>query len=209
MNLSTTSYSVLSLLSLRDWTSYELAQQMQRTLRFVWPRAERKIYDEPKRLVAAGYATSVTGAVGRRARTTYSITPAGRAALHAWLGTTPQPASLEFEGMLRVLFADQGDLDQLRVSLETVKAQAIEARQRLAELSEELVSNDGGAFPERVHVNALSLRFLIDHHDHQRRWAEWALAETAKWKNTTTPTDAARRRALQVFRDAADPPEGR
>ena len=203
MNLSTTSYSILSLLALRDWTSYELAQQMQRTLHFVWPRAERKIYDEPKRLVAAGFATSEQGAVGRRAKTTYSITPAGRVALRDWLGTPPQPASLEFEGMLRVLFADQGDVEQLRSSIETVKAQAIDARLRLAVLSEGVLENDGGAFPERMHVNALSIRFLIDHHDHLCNWADWALAETASWKDTVTPTESTRRRSRKVFDDAA------
>jgi len=205
MTLSTTSYSILSLLALRDWTSYELAQQMQRTLHFVWPRAERKIYDEPKRLVAAGYATAEKGSVGRRAKTTYAITEAGRGALRDWLGTVPETPSLEFEGMLRVLFADQGDLDQLRGSIEAVKQQAADARDRLAVLSEGLLETDGGAFPERMHVNALSLRFLIDHHAHLCDWAEWALAETASWSNTTSPTPAERRRAQQVFNDAVAP----
>jgi len=202
MSLSTTSYSILSLLALRDWTSYELAQQMQRTLHFVWPRAERKLYDEPKRLVAAGYATAEKGAVGRRSKTTYSITDEGRLALRAWLGTTPEKPSFECEGILRVLFADQGDLGQLRSSLETIRQQAVDARDRLAQMSADVLDHDGGAFPDRLHVNALGIRFLIDHHDHLRDWADWALAETSKWKDTTTLTEAERRRAEQVFGDA-------
>ena len=56
--LSTTSHAILGLLSLRSWTTYELAKQVQRSIGWFWPRAERKLYDEPKRLVAAGLARS-------------------------------------------------------------------------------------------------------------------------------------------------------
>src|SRR5258708_13545323 len=94
--LTTTSYAILGLLALRDQTTYELAKQMRRTVGYVWPRAERKLYDEPKRLVEAGYARAVKDMVGRRPRTTYSITPAGREALSHWLYThvpAPPPAS--------------------------------------------------------------------------------------------------------------------
>ena len=52
--LTSTTHAVLGLLSLRPWTTYELAKQVQRSLGWFWPRAERKLYDEPKRLVAAG-----------------------------------------------------------------------------------------------------------------------------------------------------------
>ncbi len=55
---TTTSYALLGLLGLRDWTTYELARQVQRSLHWFWPRAERKLYDEPKRLVADGLATA-------------------------------------------------------------------------------------------------------------------------------------------------------
>jgi PadR family transcriptional regulator AphA len=44
---TTTSYAVLGLLSVRSWTTYELAKQVQRSLNWFWPRAERKLYDEP------------------------------------------------------------------------------------------------------------------------------------------------------------------
>src|SRR6516164_8330245 len=102
--LSTTSYAVLGLLALRDWTTYELAKQMQRTVDYVWPSGERTLYDEPKRLVEAGYARARKDSVGKRPRTTYTITPGGRRALKRWLSTEAAPMTMEFEGMLRVLF---------------------------------------------------------------------------------------------------------
>ena len=53
---STTAYAILGLLTVRDWTTYELAKQVQRSLNWFWPRAERKLYEEPKRLVEDGLA---------------------------------------------------------------------------------------------------------------------------------------------------------
>src|SRR5260370_29824000 len=106
--LTTTSYAILGLLALRDQTTYELAKQMRRTVDYVWPRAERKLYDEPKRLVEAGYARASKDMVGRRPRTTYSITPPGRTALSRSLDTDWAAPVLAFEGMLPWLFRRQG-----------------------------------------------------------------------------------------------------
>ena len=91
---TTTSYAILGLLRLRSWTPYELAKQVQKSLGWFWPRAERKLYDEPKNLVALGLATATEEYTGNRPRTVYAITPAGRRALRGWLGHTPEPPAL-------------------------------------------------------------------------------------------------------------------
>src|SRR5918998_1658963 len=52
--LSTTSYAVLGLLGVRPWSTYELADQMSRALRWFWPRAQSNLYEAPKRLAAQG-----------------------------------------------------------------------------------------------------------------------------------------------------------
>ncbi len=201
--LSTTSYAVLGLLSLRDWTTYELAKQMQRTIDFVWPRGERKLYDEPKRLVDAGFARARRDSVGRRPRTTYSITPAGRRALKRWLGTEITPPKLEFEGMLRVLFADQGDLGQLRTTIERISEQAGTAREQFAVMAQGMLAADGGDFPQRLHVNALGMRFMIDHYDHIVSWASWAMKETERWPDSRHAAATWSHRARAVLIDAA------
>ena len=54
--LTTTSYAILGLLGIQPWTTYELAQQMERSLKYFWPRAQSRIYEEPKRLAALGLA---------------------------------------------------------------------------------------------------------------------------------------------------------
>jgi PadR family transcriptional regulator, regulatory protein AphA len=183
---TTTSYAILGLLALRPWTTYELAKQVRRSLGWFWPRAERKLYDEPKRLVAAGLATSTSEMTGARPRTLYEITDHGRAALRDWLDEPPAAPSLEFEGMIKVFFSDGGSLDQLRATLTSI-AEASEAR--LVELEAKVDENIKGdvAFPERLPINTIGLRFMLDHERSIAIWARWALEQIARWKSPTDP----------------------
>ena len=66
-SLTTTSYAILGLLAVKPWTTYELAQQMRRALGQFWPRAESKLYEEPKKLVAHGLARATQADDGQAA----------------------------------------------------------------------------------------------------------------------------------------------
>jgi DNA-binding PadR family transcriptional regulator len=184
--LSTTSHAILGLLSLRPWTTYELAKQVQRSLGWFWPRAERKLYDEPKRLVAEGLATSSQEMTGARPRTVYAVTAKGRRALRRWLDEPPAAPSLEFEGLVKVFFADGGTLEQLRSTL-TAIADASDAL--LAELEAKVEQHATGdvPFPERLPINSVALRFQLDHERLIGTWARWALDQTAGWRSPTDP----------------------
>ena len=46
--MTTTSYAILGLLAVKPWTTHELVQQVDRSLRRIWPRAQSKLYEEPK-----------------------------------------------------------------------------------------------------------------------------------------------------------------
>src|SRR6266852_6548284 len=111
--LTTTSHLILGLLALQRWSTYELAQQMQRSIHYYWPRAESHIYEEPKKLVAHGLATATREYAGRRPRTVYAITDKGRKALQAWLAEPGKGPLVEFEGLVKVLFAEQAGKDEL------------------------------------------------------------------------------------------------
>ena len=106
--LTSTSYAILGLLALKPWTTYELAQQMDRALGRFWPRAESRIYEEPKKLVARGLARASSEMVGKRPRTVYTITAKGRRALAEWV------ADPGFRSRARVRTADQGVLCRTR-----------------------------------------------------------------------------------------------
>lgn len=199
MQLSATSAALLGLLSLRRWTTYELAQQAQRSLRWFLPRAERHLYGEAKRLAAAGLATADVGHTGRRRATTYAITPAGRDALRAWLRDEPAPPVLEFEALLRTFFADAGTREDLLATLEATRAQAADALDRLAGMAAQTVSGDA-EFLDRVGVNGLAMRFGADFHRLVEEWATWALAEVATWEHAD---GRGWEGGMEVFRDVA------
>ena len=182
---TTTSYAVLGLLAIRPWTTYELAKQVQRSLRWFWPRAERKLYDEPKRLVADGLATATREHTGRRGRTVYTITDAGRAALRDWLGEPVAPPTTEFEGMVKVFFADAGSTAQLLDAPQRLEQQAAD---RVGEIAA-MAATRPLAFPERAHLSALTMQLVREQEQTTARWAHWAGEQVRQWSDTRDPAE--------------------
>lgn len=184
--LTTTSYVILGHLALRSWSTYELAQQMKRSTRHYWPRAESKIYEEPKKLVAHGLATATHEYTGRRRRTVYAITRKGHTALRRWLDEPGQLPLVEFDGAVKALFAEQGTKEQLLTTLRSIREQAQRTRDEHIALAADL-SQTGGPFPDRLHVNELVFKFMWEQTDTVIRWATWAERQVANW-----PTDITR-----------------
>lgn len=186
--LTATSYVILGHLALRSWSTYELAQQMKRSTRHYWPRAESKIYEEPKKLVAHGLATATREYTGRRKRTVYAITEKGRKALRRWLDEPGQPPLVEFEGVVKVLFAEQGTKEQLLTTLRSIREQAEQTRAEHIALAADLAQT-GGPFPDRLHVNELVFKFMWEQTETVIRWATWAEREATGWPNNIARAD--------------------
>ena len=195
--LSTTAYLTLGLLASRDWSAYQLAEQLGRGMEQLWPRADRQRYNILKRLLAAGLVTSRAEQSGKRGRTVYAITDAAREELATWLATDTRPAALEFEGMVRVLVSDQGSIGDLRRTLETMREQASTARALFARYAVH-ISETGGTFPERRHLNALIFRWIWDQAEMKARWAAWATDYIAQWEDMA---DVDRELARDPFRE--------
>jgi len=201
--LTTTSYAVLGLLALREWTTYELAQQMQRSFGHFWARAERRIYDEPKRLARAGYAVSRSELTGHRKRTCWQITPQGRTALHGWLDETPEPGvSLEFEGMVKVFLADNGTKAQLLASLRSIREGAEAELRNLTQLCADVADTGGGQFSSRLHINALSMSYALSIAELTASWAADAEESVRSWRSTAAPGTRIRTEAMSFFTHA-------
>jgi PadR family transcriptional regulator AphA len=181
--LTTSSYAILGLLAIRPWAAYELTQQATRSLRFAWPKSERLLYAEPKKLVEHGLATALQESVGQRNRTVYTITDEGRTALQGWMATTPQPPVLEAEALLRLLFAENGSIDDLTTALDQMAADA-------AEMYEQVVTINTGyldglhPFPQRTHLSVLFATFQLELFDLIVKWVDFAKAEIATWPTT-------------------------
>jgi DNA-binding PadR family transcriptional regulator len=181
--MTTSSYAVLALLHLRPWTGYELTQQAQRSLRYAWPKSERLLYSEPKKLVELGYATTRRETSGNRSRNVYEITNEGREALGDWTRSRTQPPRIEIEALLRLLFADHGSPTDLSRALDELEADIGEHHGAIIELMASYL--DGGhPFPERTHLSVLFATFQIEIFKAIERWIEFARSEVDEWPTT-------------------------
>lgn len=179
-NLTTTSYAILSLLSVQPWSTYELTRQMDRSLGRMWPRAQSKLYEEPKKLVDHGLATARKDAVGRRSRTVYSITAKGRRALSAWHREPGQGPVLEFEQLLKVSFAENGTKADALAQLAAARSWAAERNEGNLEAGR-AYSAGGGPFPQRTAQSMLAGAFLTDFYALVAQWADWATGVVEAW----------------------------
>jgi DNA-binding PadR family transcriptional regulator len=181
--LTTSSYAVLGSLAIKPWTAYELTQQATRSLRFAWPKSERLLYAEPKKLVEHGLATALEESIGQRSRMHYTITDEGRAALTDWMATTPQPPVLEAEALLRLLFAENGSTDDLIAALDAMGADAAELYEQVATINTTYLDGQH-PFPDRTHLSVLFATFQLELFDLMGRWVEYAKSEVAAWPST-------------------------
>lgn len=182
--LTTTSYAILGVLAIRPWSAYDLTGYMRTSaVRRFWPRTESRLYAEPKNLVAHGLAVASREYTGRRRRTVYTITDAGRSALTAWLGERAAPQETEDEALLKMLLADNGSKDQLLATIRNAMEDLLKGVTVVLELTERLTTGRA-RFPERLHITALHARHGIAtmrlRYDFLRWAEEWVLG----WRGT-------------------------
>jgi PadR family transcriptional regulator, regulatory protein AphA len=198
--INSSAYAILGLLAIGAHSAYELTQQMERTLRFFWPRAASKLYEAPKLLASLGLARADREAVGRRPRTRYTITSDGRRALQRWLATRRiMPIELESEALLRVWFGRFGTIEDLRAAIEDVQTQAQANLGWGTSIAQEYLAE--GLPPERGHISVLTFRFLWDFNVMLDRWATWAQEELSNWHDVE-PTPERMARAAAILREA-------
>ena len=205
--LTTTSYAILGLLAVRPWTTYELAQQMQRALGQFWPRAESKLYEEPKKLVAQGLARATSEMVGKRPRTVYSITAKGRRAMRSWAPVPGAGPVLEFEALVKLFYAEHGTRDDLLATMASVREWVDGMYSVGAGISASYLEGEG-QFPERLPWLILCAAFLTEFIDAVERWSEWATGVIESWPNDLRDAepDLATLRAMSARFDSAPSP---
>jgi len=193
--LSTTSYAVLGLLALRSWTGYELTQQARRSLAYCWPKEDSVLYEEPRRLAALGLARTQQERDRGRTRNRYTITDAGRRALRAWLATPSAPPHLELEPLLRLTFADQGELPDARAAVAALRDWAAASRaDGMAVLRGYQVGQI--PFPDRMHISVLTACYYKAVYDTTIAFCDLAEKEIASWERTSGPGATQRTRDL-------------
>ena len=204
--LTTTSYSILGLLAVKPWTTHELVRQVDRTLRRIWPRAQSKLYEEPKKLVAHGLARATDDPVGRRRRTRYTITAKGRRALAEWLHQPGEGPLLEFEQLLKISFADSGSKADIVVNLAATRAWVLDQNEESLATGRAYLEGRG-EFPERAALNLLAGRFLTDFYVTVARWVRWASEVVEDWPDDVRDAPFDHRAAEEAVALAAGIPE--
>ena len=167
------------LLSVRSWTTYELAKQVQRSLNWFWPRAERKLYDEPKNLAASGWTVCHRAVHRQEAQSRVRHHRRGPRRPPCLAGRAPRAAHHRVRGDGQVFFADGGDLASLR---STLRLAATEAEDRVRALG--TYASAEPVFPERRHISALTLSLELEQELAVLRWARWALEQVESWTDT-------------------------
>jgi DNA-binding PadR family transcriptional regulator len=163
-NLTPFSYVILVLVGEGGAGPHDLVRMMQ-TGRVYWTAPESQYYAEPKKLAKAGYLAATKQPGRTHARTHYTLTDQGRAALTEWLATPARFARIQNEAVVRVLGAEYADRGVLLESLAHLERELDELAQALAAAAEREAS-----LPRRSKALAANRRLAGRILDAHRAW---------------------------------------
>jgi PadR family transcriptional regulator AphA len=166
---------VLALLGIDRWTPHELVRHLTLSMiHHIWPRAESKVYEEPKRLVAAGNATATVAEPGTGVR-------------------------FESEGALKVLFAENGTKQQLLATLDSMRHEALDDVARVV-AALEFVMTQGPPYPDRIHQSVLVQDLVLRISTAVIEWADLTEQRVDGWPDVR-PDDAMRAAAIDLVHE--------
>ena len=112
--LTPTGRVILGMIALGRQTGYDIKQFVDKSTRFFWAASYGQIDPELRRLEEQGLISGQPQPRGGRARTVYTLTPAGEAAFTDWLDDADEelPFEVRAEGMLKLFFSDAGTPEQ-------------------------------------------------------------------------------------------------
>lgn len=196
--LTTTSYAILGFLNRQPMSAYELTQAMQNSLAGeFWARTRSKLFDEPKKLVAHGFATVEKETTGRK-RAVYSVTDAGREALGNWIRQPTRVSDFEAEMILKVLAARTAEPQDILDLLQEQQSKAADYMELQLPVLKEWV--DGGMrYPQDAHLSAVSVALMVGVRAAIREWTIWASEVFESWEDTQ-PSDEKTAWGAEVYR---------
>ncbi len=103
-------HALLVSLTERRGSGLELSHRFDRSIGFFWQATHQQIYRTLGRMVTDGWLTVETvGQAGRPDKKVYDVTPAGAAALAAWLAEPAPAESMRSDFTVRLRGASYGD----------------------------------------------------------------------------------------------------
>lgn len=139
--LGPSAYIVLGLLGgCGGGTSYDLKRWADTSVGYFWTFPRSQLYAEPQRLADLGLLEAQQEDSGRRRRV-YTVTPAGRAVLRAWLDTPAGQPELRDEGLLKLFFSAQATPG----TVGRLAAGQLELHQQRLAIYETIAASGGGS----------------------------------------------------------------
>jgi PadR family transcriptional regulator AphA len=170
--LSKPAYVVLGMIATGRQSGYAMSRTAKDATRHFWATSEGQIYPQLKSLSEDGYITGEREQRGGRERVVYSLTGKGRDALGAWLNSGERAHfELRDEGLLKLFFAEEVSVDQLRAQIGV----QLRRHRRAIEHLEELKPKAGD-----MACAHLTLRYGLDLHEFSIEWYERLDAELAE-----------------------------
>jgi DNA-binding PadR family transcriptional regulator len=176
MELSATGKVILGMLAARPRSGYEIKQLVDNTARFFWAASYGQIYPELKRLEKEGLINGSDSANGKRQRTVYKLTAAGKRAAREWIDRPPEIFETRDEGLLEIFFA--GSIDPARTAAiareRAAKAAASAAELRAIQDQLEEKGRHEGPHHEPDAGSLMVLRYGIEMNEWVAEWFERA-----------------------------------
>ncbi len=140
--LNATAYSLLGLFNKQPWSAYDLAAFMESSvIRYILPRTRSQVFNEPKKLAKLGLLSATQERNGKRNRTVYAITDAGREAFAAWLAQPGEPQKTEYKSLLKLYLSDPQDSNALIHRIQEMRQQTHDEINNALQLVDRIVEH--------------------------------------------------------------------
>ncbi|WP_169846685.1 PadR family transcriptional regulator [Rhodococcus marinonascens] len=175
--------ALLTLIAGEPRSGYDIGQEFDGVLKFVWHSKPTQVYPELKRLAAEGLIREQ--GEGPRGRRPYEITEDGQSELRQWLTTTAPDHSLRNETVLRSFALWLVEPEEARAFLSSeLEYHRIRLRgMRVLTQGLDLGNPNGRAALLGLEAGVRRLEAMIS-------WAEWAIETVATWPTQEEQTSA-------------------
>ena len=186
-----TRWVILGMLSAAPMSGYGLRKAIAGSVGHFWQESFGQLYPALRHLAAEGLVEgrATRGGPGRGGAT-YHVTPAGRAALAAWLAVPPALEPQRNELLLKVFFAGAVPPEVTARNLERVAAALRAELAALEEIAAKLEAPEGKLHPDAPYWR-LTLEFGLDFMHMALAWIQRTQAVLARRGRRSAPARAA------------------
>jgi DNA-binding PadR family transcriptional regulator len=157
--INKTSYGILSLLSKKDMSGYDIKQMAKKVAPFHWSESNAQIYPILQTLEKQQLVSSCTErSNGNRKRKIFSITPKGLEHLKAWLIEPAEPTQYREELILKLTCGEHIPIPLVIKHLEAYKNLILDQQKSIEKIQEDINSK----YKEDI-LRKMYLKMTYDH----------------------------------------------